>query len=74
MFVPGSAEFMNMNKDVLAKHPQMGLFFERMTRLPLEKITAYVKPGGSGIGMHVIPVEKAIEMENETADIEHISH
>lgn len=74
MFVPGSAEFMNMNADVLREHPQMGMFFERMTRLPLEKITAYVKPGGSGIGMHVIPVEKAIEMENTSIDIEHISH
>lgn len=74
MFVPGSSEFMNMNSDVLREHPQMGLFFERMTRLPLEKITPYVKPGGSGIGMHVIPVEKAIEMENESVDLEHISH
>ncbi len=33
-----------------------------------------VPPGGAGIGMHVIPVEKAIETENQTADIEHISH
>mgnify|MGYP006991598230 CR=1 FL=1 len=24
--------------------------------------------------MHVIPVEKAIEMENESVDLEHISH
>lgn len=34
-----------------------------MTFLPLEKITAMVPPGGAGIGMHVIPVEKAIETE-----------
>ena len=33
-----------------------------------------VPPGGAGIGMHVIPVEKAIETENRSADIEHISH
>ena len=33
-----------------------------------------VPPGGAGIGMHVIPVEKAIEMENQSIDIEHISH
>ena len=45
-----------------------------MTFLPLEHITAMVPPGGAGIGMHVIPVEKAIETENQTADIEHISH
>ena len=33
-----------------------------------------VPPGGAGIGMHVIPVEKAIESENQSIDIEHISH
>ena len=42
----------------------MGRFFERMSRLPLEKVTPMVPLGGAGIGMHVIPVEKAIEMEN----------
>lgn len=74
MFVPGSAEFSNMNATILEKYPEMGRFFERMSRLPLEKITPMVPPGGAGIGMHVIPVEKAIEMENESISIEHISH
>ena len=37
-------------------------------------VTPMVPPGGAGIGMHVIPVEKAIEMENESVDLEHISH
>lgn len=74
MFVPGSAEFFNMNKRQIADHPEVTTFFERMTFLPLEHITAMVPPGGAGIGMHVIPVEKAIETENRSADIEHISH
>ena len=74
MFVPGSAEFSNMNAAILAEHPEMGRFFERMSRLPLEKVTPMVPPGGAGIGMHVIPVEKAIEAENESIDLEHISH
>lgn len=74
MFVPGSAEFTNMNATILEKHPEMGRFFERMSRLPLENVTPMVPPGGAGIGMHVIPVEKAIEMENESISIEHISH
>ena len=74
MFVPGSAEFTNMNATILEKHPEMGRFFERMSRLPLEKVTPMVPPGGAGIGMHVIPVEKAIEMNNESISIEHISH
>ena len=74
MFVPGSAEFFNMNKQQIAEHPEVTAFFERMTFLPLEHITAMVPPGGAGIGMHVIPVEKAIETENQSLDIEHISH
>ena len=74
MFVPGSAEFSNMNSDMLEKNPELGRFFERMSRLPLEKVTTMVPPGGAGIGMHVIPVEKAISMENNSVSIEHISH
>lgn len=74
MFVPGSAEFSNMNSDMLEKNPELGRFFERMSRLPLEKVTPMVPPGGAGIGMHVIPVEKAISMVNNSVSIEHISH
>ncbi|MDD5804517.1 FAD-dependent oxidoreductase [Blautia sp. HCP3S3_H10_1] len=74
MYVPGCAEFFNMNASVLESNPEMGTFFEHMSRLPLEKITPFVPEGGAGIGMHVIPVEKAIEMENESIDLEHISH
>ena len=74
MFVPGSAEFSNMNKDMLESNPELGRFFERMSRLPLEKITPMVPPGGAGVGMHVIPVEKAISMENQSVSVEHISH
>lgn len=74
MFVPGNAEFSNMNLTLLREHPELGRFFERMSRLPLEKITPMVPPGGAGIGMHVIPVEKAIEMENESISLEHISY
>ena len=58
MFVPGSAEFGNMNLQMLEEHPEVGRFFERMSRLPLEKVTPMVPEGGAGIGMHVIPVEK----------------
>ena len=74
LFVPGSAEYTNMNKGLMDRHPELAMFFERMTFLPLEHVTAMVPPGGAGIGMHVIPVEKAISMENESIDIEHISY
>ena len=74
LFVPGSAEYTNMNVELMDRHPELAMFFERMTFLPLEKITPMVPMGGSGIGMHVIPVEKAISMENQTVDIEHLSY
>ncbi len=74
LFVPGSAEYTNMNKGLMDRHPELAMFFERMTFLPLEHVTAMVPPGGAGVGMHVIPVEKAISMENESIDIEHISY
>ena len=74
MFVPGSGEFTNMNADVLREHPEMARFFERMTFLPLAAVTPMVPAGGAGVGMHVIPVEKAIGTENESISIEHISH
>ena len=74
LFVPGSAEYTNMNKELMDRHPELAMFFERMTFLPLEKITPMVPMGGAGIGMHVIPVEKAISMESESMDIEHISY
>ena len=73
-FVPGSAEFFNMNLENIEAHPEVTAFFERMTFLPLEKITPMVPPGGAGIGMHVIPVEKAIEAEQTAIPIERISH
>ncbi|MBQ5537872.1 MAG: FAD-dependent oxidoreductase [Treponema sp.] len=74
MFVPGSAEFTNMNQKQLEAHPMLGKFFERMSFEPLTKVTPMVPEGGAGIGMHVIPVEKAIEAENQSVSVEHISH
>ena len=74
LFVPGSAEFLNMRRSQIDEHPEVAAFFERMTMLPLEKITPMVPPGGGGIGMHVIPVEKAIETEQEAIGLEKISY
>ena len=74
MFVPGSAEIMVMRPEISPATPQVADFFERMTYLPLAGITQMVPPGGGGIGMHVIPVEKAIPAESESLPIEHLSH
>ncbi|WP_321018408.1 FAD-dependent oxidoreductase [Eisenbergiella porci] len=74
MFVPGCAEFMMMNAKQVEEHPELADFFEQMARLPLEKVTPMVPQGGAGIGLHVIPVEKAIPSSQESASIEHISY
>ncbi len=83
-FVPGSAELLNMDEVVdengdfhnkrLDEHPEVGSFFERMTFIPLDGITQLVPEGGAGIGMHVIPVEKAINACSTSIDIEHLSY
>ena len=74
IFVPGSAEFMMMNDELTAQHPNLATFFNLMTQMPLENVTPMIPLGGAGVGMHVIPVEKAIEHENESVSVEHISH
>ncbi len=81
MFVPGSAELFNMEEREgqkesfrLEEHPTVGSFFERMTFLPLKGVTQAVPPGGAGIGMHVIPVEKEVVMNNDHIDLEQISY
>ena len=60
LFVPGSAEFLNMRRSQIDAHPEVAAFFERMTMLPLEKITPMVPPGGAGIVMNVFSVENFI--------------
>lgn len=74
MFVPGSAEIMMINPEHSDMFPETADFFERMAYLPLAGITELVPPGGAGIGMHVIPVEKAIPAESKSIPIEHLSH
>ena len=74
IFVPGSAEFMMMQGPLTEAHPNLASFFNLMTQMPLEGMTPMVPLGGAGIGMHVIPVEKAIETQNQSVSVEHLSH
>ena len=73
IFVPGSAEFMMMQDKLVEEHPKLATFFNLMTQLPLGGITQMIPEGGAGVGMHVIPIEKAIEAENQSVPVEHIS-
>ena len=74
MLVPGSAEFMNMRQSQLDEHPVMAKFFEQSSKNALAKAAPMVPMGGGGVGLHVIPVEKAIETENQSVSVEHIEH
>ena len=74
LFVPGIAEMTNMVRWQFDKYPEIGEQFNKMTFLPLAGKTHLIPPGGDGIGMHVIPVEKAIETQRQSLPIEHISH
>ena len=74
MLVPGSAEFLNMRVSQLDEHPVFAKFFEQASKGPLSRATPMVPPGGAGIGMHVIPVEQAIDAASTSVPIEHIEH
>ena len=73
-FVPGSAELFNSSISRIEANPPVAKMFERMTFLPLEHITSMVRPGGNGIGMHVIPVEKEVSATREAVKVEKISY
>ena len=74
IFVPGIAEFMMMQDKLVEEHPKLATFFNLMTQMPLENVTPMIPLGGAGVGMHVIPVEKAIESSSEAVSVEKLSH
>ncbi len=74
LFVPGAAEFLNMRMSTVSEHPEVCEFFNAMTTKPLDAVTKLIPPGGAGVGMHVIPVEKAIPTESKSVSVEHLSH
>lgn len=74
LWIPGPCEFTNMHEGTYKDHPEVGRFFDCMGYFPAAAAAHMVAPGGSGQGMHVIPVEKAIENNPYALDIEHITH
>ena len=73
-WVVGSGEYMMMNGKLLEKHPEVATFFNYASSVPVGKIAHMVPPGGGGIGMHVIPVEKAIEANSKAVSLEKLSY
>ena len=73
-WVVGSGEYMMMNSALLAEHPEVATFFNYASSVPVGKVARFVPEGGGGLGMHVIPVEKAIENESRAVSVEKLSH
>ena len=55
-------------------HPAVASFFEMMTFIHFEEVSLMLPEGRGGIKMHVSPIKKAIEIENESINIEKISY
>ena len=73
-WVVGSGEYMMMNGKLLEEHPEVATFFNYASSVPVGKHAHIAPPGSGGMGMHVIPVEKAIEANNEAVSLEKLSH
>ena len=73
-WVVGSGEYMVEHKTLPDEHPEVATMFNLAPQEPLELAAKLVPPGGAGIGMHVIPVEKAINACPESVSVEHLSH
>lgn len=59
---------------MIDNHPAVTSFFQRMTFNHLEGVTLLLPEGRGEIKMHVIPIEKTIEIENESINIKKISY
>ncbi len=73
IFVPGAAELMNMNLEQVEKYPHSKIL-RAYGVSAADEDHSYGTSRRCSIGMHVIPVEKAIPATNESVSIEHISH
>ena len=73
-WVVGSGEYMVEHKTLPDEYPEVATMFNLAPQEPLELAAKLVPPGGAGIGMHVIPVEKAIGAEQQSVSVEHLSH
>ena len=73
-WVVGSGEYMVEHPMLCEEYPEVATMFNLAPQEPLELAAKLIPPGGAGIGMHVIPVEKAIEGEVQSVSVEHLSH
>lgn len=72
-WVVGSGEYMVEHKTLADDHHEVATMFNLAPQEPLEFAAKMVPPGGAGLGMHVIPVEKAIPNVQESAPVDRLS-
>ena len=73
-WVVGSGEYMLMTGKLMEEHPEIATFFHYASMVPVGKVAHMVPEGGGGLGMHVIPVEKAIDGKSEAISYEKLSY
>ena len=73
-WVVGSGEYMVEHKTLCDEHPEVATMFNLAPQEPLAMTSPMIPPGGAGIGMHVIPVEKAIPADSKVTSVEQLSH
>ena len=72
-YIVGSGEYMGMKRSMVEKDPTAAMIFDRMAFEPLKGFTQFVPPGGSGMAMHVLPIETAIPKDSQSVDAEKLS-
>ena len=73
-WVVGSGEYMVEHPTLTDTNPEVATMFNLAPQEPLELASKLIPPGGAGIGMHVIPVEEAIDGASRSVSVEHLSH
>lgn len=73
-WVVGSGEYMVEHPTLCDDHPEVATMFNLAPQEPVALAGKLVPQGGAGIGMHVIPVESAIDASSQSVDVEHLSH
>lgn len=74
IFILGNVESMIKNPKLIKEHPELANLMYDLGLEPLKKAAHMVPPGGGGLALRVIPVEQAIPVKQECADVELISH
>lgn len=73
IWVVGAGEYLMMTPEIYETYPETATFFSYVTSVPTQA-AHMLPPGAAGRGMHVVPVEKAIEANSQAVSIEKISH